>query len=92
MLDSNEVLEMLKKVDAFKEGHFKFSSGLHTPARCPATLGSPLLEAHLPLPSIIMAICFGNGLASISSLLIDFFLEKKAIITSTFTVFSLYII
>jgi len=28
-MDSQEVINILKKVDAFKEGHFLFSSGLH---------------------------------------------------------------
>ena len=30
------------------------------PSRCPAILGRPLSLAHLPLPSIIIAICFGT--------------------------------
>src|SRR5512136_301056 len=29
------------------------------PARCPIVRGSPLLRAHLPLPSMIMPICRG---------------------------------
>ncbi|KJS21332.1 MAG: orotate phosphoribosyltransferase [Clostridiaceae bacterium BRH_c20a] len=46
MLDSNEVLEMLKKVDAFKEGHFKFSSGLHSEVyiQCAQLLKEPDLS------------------------------------------------
>src|SRR5690606_39498009 len=30
------------------------------PSLCPTVLGSPLLLAHRPFPSIIMAICLGN--------------------------------
>lgn len=45
MLDSMQVLEMLKSVGAFKEGHFKFSSGLHgdTYVQCALLLKEPVL-------------------------------------------------
>lgn len=49
MLEQKEVLAMLKQVGAFKEGHFQFSSGLHSEVyiQCALILKNPELTAKL---------------------------------------------
>ncbi|MDK2822522.1 MAG: orotate phosphoribosyltransferase [Clostridia bacterium] len=46
MLEGKEILNMLKKVDALKEGHFVFSSGLHSEIyiQCALLLKEPNLS------------------------------------------------
>ena len=71
-LTSNQVLDLFRRVGALLEGHFKLSSGLHSPGylqsalvlqypREAETLGAALAEAARPLkPDVVMSPALGG--------------------------------
>ena len=71
-LTSNQVLDLFRRVGALLEGHFKLSSGLHSPGylqsalvlqypREAETLGAALAEAARPLkPDAVMSPALGG--------------------------------
>ena len=71
-LTSNQVLDLFRRVGALLEGHFKLSSGLHSPGylqsalvlqhpREAETLGAALADAVRPLnPDIVMSPALGG--------------------------------
>ena len=71
-LTSNQVLDVFRRVGALLEGHFKLSSGLHSPGylqsalvlqypREAETLGAALAEAVRPLaPDVVMSPALGG--------------------------------
>ena len=70
--NSNQVLDLFRRVGALLEGHFKLSSGLHSPGylqsalvlqypREAETLGAALAEAARPLkPDVVMSPALGG--------------------------------
>src|SRR5436190_880498 len=71
-LTSNQVLDLFRRVGALLEGHFKLSSGLHSPKylqsalvlqhpREAETLGAALADAARPLkPDVVMSPALGG--------------------------------
>jgi len=71
-LTSNQVLDLFRRVGALLEGHFKLSSGLHSPGYLQSalvlqypheaeTLGAALAEAARPLkPDVVMSPALGG--------------------------------
>jgi orotate phosphoribosyltransferase len=71
-LTSNQVLDLFRRVGALLEGHFKLSSGLHSPGylqsalvlqhpREAETLGAALADAARPLkPDVVMSPALGG--------------------------------
>jgi len=71
-LTSNQVLDLFRRVGALLEGHFKLSSGLHSPnylqsalvlqhPREAETLGAALADAARPLgPDVVMSPALGG--------------------------------
>ncbi|HET9267754.1 MAG TPA: orotate phosphoribosyltransferase [Vicinamibacterales bacterium] len=71
-MTSNQVLDLFRRVGALLEGHFKLSSGLHSPGYLQSalvlqypheaeTLGAALAEAARPLkPDVVMSPALGG--------------------------------
>ncbi|MDP8258392.1 MAG: orotate phosphoribosyltransferase [Candidatus Aadella gelida] len=48
-MQEKEVIEIFAKIEAYKQGHFKLSSGLHSPSylQCALVLSNPIIAAKL---------------------------------------------